>query len=184
MKKIALLLILLPFFGLSQQLNKTVSSSKNKEIDLSKIAVEYINKDANTINESVVFLVNGKQYPSSTIRTIKPDLIKNINVIKESTTYPKGAVEIELDNNLSINLISLKELLNTETNHKLDNNLFFIDDDLIEFKASEYFVDKNNILRIVIKPINSADLNYNSVKIYTKSEKNINDLKNPKLIIR
>ena len=169
--------------GLHSVLSFAQTTTK-PEIDLSKIYVEYVNNEIKKNSDAVVFLVDGKKYPASIIRTIKPEAIKNINVIKSSALYPEGAVEIETEKQAKINLLSLKDLIKQQTNHQSDDNIYFIDNELIEFKASEYFVDQNNIFRIVIKPIQTADVNYNLIKIYTKTDKNISDFTNPKIVIR
>lgn len=154
-----------------------------KGIDSSKIIVEYKNSNNEDVSKSIPFFVNGVKYPSSIIRTIKPEQIQSIDVLKESKEYPNAGVIVVLEKGVNLNLISLSELIRQETENHLDNsiNIFFIDGEAVTFQSRDYLVDKNNILRIVVKPVKNADAKYNLVDIFTKSDKNINDLNNNKL---
>ncbi len=62
--------------------------------------------------------------------------------------------------------------------------IFYIDDKLIENKADNYFVDENAILKIQIQNLDKADVDCNIIKIYTKTKKNIEKIKNPEIRIR
>lgn len=169
--------------GLISVLN-FAQSTNEKDIDLSKIFVEYVNTVNKDISKEVAFIINGQKFPATIMRTINPEAIKNISVLKESILYPNGAVEVEIDNKKPIKIVSLQELLQKEAKLKENTNIYYIDDELIEAKSAAYFVDQNNIFRIVIKPIHSSDMNYNLIKIYTKSDQNIADFKNPKTMIQ
>ena len=149
-----------------------------KGVDSSKIIVEYKNSNNEDLSNSIPFFVNGVKYPSSIIRTIKPEQIQSIDVLKESKEYPNGGVIVVLDKEVNLNLISLSELIKQEAVNQLDNsiNIFFIDGEAITFQSRDYFVDKNNILKITVKPIKNTVAKYNLIDIFTKSEKNINNL--------
>lgn len=151
-----------------------------KGIDTSKIIVEYMNSNNEEVSKSIPFFINGVKYPPSIIRTIKPEQIQSIDVLEESKEYPNGGVVVVLEKGVNLNLISLKELIRQEVKNQSDYsmNIYFIDGEAIPFQTDNYYVDKNNILKIVIRPVTNTDANYNIVDIFTKSDKNINDLKN------
>lgn len=166
----------LAFYIIIGLFSLSIYGQSKEDSIFSKIHVEYKNSDSK-VND-VAFLINGKNYPASLIRTLKPEIIDNIKIIEESDLYPKGAIDVEIDKSIIIEPLKLVDLIAKNVSVKTQNNIYLINDEPIDIKASDYYVDKNNILNIVVNKVNNADLEYSVIRIYTKTEKNISTLKN------
>ncbi|MGV0964462.1 hypothetical protein [Empedobacter falsenii] len=170
MKKLLLAFVFLPLLSFAQDVNE----SPRKGIFDSSVIKES-NKPA--------YFIDGISYPSTILDFLNPLDIKNIKVEKSNAEFPNGKIVLTT-NNISINSISLKQLIEKRTNVKSNNNIFFINNKLIENKADDYFVDENAILQIQIQHLDKADVDCYIIKIYTNTYKNIDQIKNPEIRIR
>ena len=161
MKNILLIIIFIPILGFAQnkELEAKIGVQKisTNSINQNEINVDYLKN--NSISQ-VALIIDGISYPSTLLEFLNPLDIKNIKVEKNNAEFPNGRILLTT-NNISINAISLKQLLEKRTNIKSTNNIFYIDDKLIENKADNYFVDENAILKIQIQNLDKADVDCN-----------------------
>ncbi|MGV0980267.1 hypothetical protein [Empedobacter falsenii] len=184
MKKLLLAFVFLPMLSFAQikELETKIVGHKisSNSINQNEINVNYIK---NSGISQVALIIDGISYPSTILDFLNPLDIKNIKVEKSNAEFPNGKIVLAT-NNISINSISLKQLIEKRTNVKSNNNIFFINNKLIENKADDYFVDENAILQIQIQHLDKADVDCYIIKIYTNTYKNIDQIKNPEIRIR
>ncbi|MEG0696876.1 hypothetical protein [Algoriella sp.] len=174
MKILLVTLLFIPFLGFSQK--------PNEEIDLSKIHV-LIDTEFNDINKAI-FKIDDVVYPPSVAMSLNSDDFENVNVIKNDPNFPNGILKIKTKNNIKINPITLKDLVSKYTKLSGNQNIYNVNNQIINEKSNEYLIDENNVLSITIKEIDKADLKFNYIKINTKSKENIEDFKKSKLRVK
>ena len=185
MKIFVSILLFCPFFGLSQNLDGKVPglSSNNKELDLNKVHVFYSNESRHA-SENAVYFLNGSISDSSILKSINPNDFKDVKVIKNNPEYPQGIIELYLKDGVEVKSISLNDLLLKYTSIRSNSVIFMIDNVMIDSKSSSFLLNENNVLSITVKEYKHSDMAYHLISIKTKSEENIKEFKNPKLILR
>ena len=116
--------------------------------------------------------------------SLNSDDFENVNVIKNDPNFPNGILKIKTKNNIKINPITLKDLVSKYTKLSGNQNIYNVNNQIINEKSNEYLIDENNVLSITIKEIDKADLKFNYIKINTKSKENIEDFKKSKLRVK
>ena len=104
--------------------------------------------------------------------------VENIDIIhKDALVNEKeydGIILIILkDRNHKPQPISLENLKNKYTDLENKPVIFMINDNLIKEKAENYFVDENNIFKIVVNKTENSETEL--IRILTKTEKNIQE---------
>lgn len=144
-----------------------------------KIPIEYTNKPDN--NRPIAYFVNGR-FETWTLDKIDPGKVENVNIVKMDTvidgTRYYGQVYLKVkdyDSNYTPNLITLRDLVDEYTKLKNKPVIFTIDGRFINADYTNYKIDKNSILKIVLdKFANSKDPNEVWIaNVLTKSKENI-----------
>lgn len=192
MKKVltfAFVIVVINSYGQSrnEKAKKTASGLQMTEAIIDSIPVEYIHKTNHDHNPA--FFVNGKFLSGS--KNINPDQIKSMNVVHKDTTINGkkyyGQIYLKIKRHHSSydsSLITLRRLADIYTKLKNKPVLFTIDGKVINTDYSNYKVDKNSILKIVVEKFDTINGSNKLwlVNILTKTEKNIK--KSKQMIIR
>lgn len=156
------------------------------EVDVDTLLkVEYKLRDVN-IDTTPAYFVNGEHVAS--IHFIKPQDIDSIKVkkeffrIKDQEYY--GRIDIQTKKGCVLMPISLTDLKIKHTNLGTAKALFFIDGDFINEDYDEYLVNEADLLRIYVETSVNRGLSPYIIKILTKTDANIQGLKNPTIYIK
>jgi len=166
---------------LSATLLATVSFGQTNTNDTT-IKVIYSNKISKS--PAPAFFINGKFVLNP---LLSPKHIDSISVVKseiliDSIKY-SGQVYIKMKDAYAPKLISLNALKNKFTDLKDKPVVFMIDDNIVNADYDKYVVDENYILQIVVDNIKNVKekIDLGLIKIFTKSEENINKAKSIRL---
>ena len=150
------------------------------------LKVVYVNKIRNL--KLPAFYLNGNLVNETFFYAINPKLIDSINVVKgnlqiENVMY-YGQIYIKTKNSYIPKIISLTELKNKYTKLKSEPTIFMINGEIVTTNYDKYMVDENYLFRIIIDKVENAkeNVNFNLIKLLTKSEENIK--KSKEIMIR
>ena len=168
--------------NLSELLTKTIDGvpGTTDKIDTS-LKVIYQEKENDTKRPAIY--LNDKFISVTLLSTLNPFLIESLNCLNEKIQIDSvqyfGEILIRTKNNYNPQIISLRELKEKYTNLKDKSSIFMVDRIIINEESDKYFVDENNLLRIIIESVQNAkeNIDLGLIKILTKSEVNINELK-------
>jgi tRNA A37 threonylcarbamoyladenosine modification protein TsaB len=193
------LFIILTFLSVTIYAQINQNSSLTGKVDKNL----FIQQDLNVLKDSIprvvlttkkniqmepVYFINGQHIKSSTIRTLDPNLIKEMNVEKDSVELNGnnyyGKIYITTKNNYQPKLISLNKLQKKYTTTSNNPIVFLLDNEIIDEDYDNFLIDENYILKIEVTDLaNSKEkLNITLVKLFTRSRENIE--KENKIYIR
>jgi hypothetical protein len=141
------------------------------------IRISYVN--CKVYDKSPAYYVNGNLFNEVTLKTIKQTVIDSIEVVKVDVEADGkrnyGQIRIKLQNRYSPMLISLSDLKLKYTEVKSESSVFMIDDEVVYGDYRKYYVDKKNILSIVVNEvaIKKDSLQMYIIRLLTKTEDNI-----------
>jgi hypothetical protein len=165
--------------GVKASLNSSMAISiiENDSIPI----VQYITSDE---NKNVVFNINGVFVNSSIIGTIDPNLIDSLRIDKKEIEingekYSEQFI-LKMKNDYHPKTISLSELKLKYLKPSNNPVIFMIDNNIIKGDYTNFVVDENNILKIVVDKTHDDKSNIDIVKLITKS----NNIKNKNIRIR
>ena len=156
-------------------------SGATTKVDTS-LKILYHDKKVNDVSNLAIF-VNGKFLHCSLLSGINVNEIDSLTMTNDSLVIDSivynGQVRIKTKHPFNSQPISLQTLKEKYTNLKNKSSIFMIDGVIINEESNNYFVDETNLLRIIIEPLQKTKENVDLVliKILTKTEANINDLK-------
>ena len=183
MKLIAILIIsilTLSANGQIKELNGKVNFKTNKpeKVDINS-PLKVINLDKDKPDRQPAYFIDGKHFSETIIRTINPQLIDSISVVKKEITIEGkkyyGQVNIKLKANYKPEIISLTDLKTKYTKQSNTPSIFIIDDEIVKGDYSKFFVDEKYILKMEIQKIDNRKehLNVNVIRLITKTKENI-----------
>ncbi len=155
--------------GISSQMEKAVSDTI--------LQVSYQN--SNSLRRSPALYINGKHVNESHMKTIDPEQIERIHVVKEDIVIADkkyfGQLYIQMKKDYCPKIISLEDLKLKYTNLTNALCLFMIDTEFISGDYGKYVVDEKYILKIRIENIvNEEDsIQAHIIRLVTKTEENI-----------
>lgn len=123
--------------------------------------------------------INGKFIGGGGLATLSPDMIDNINILKDDVQIDNikyhGQIHIQTKSSYDPKLITLTELKDKYTNLKDKSVVFMIDGKIIHADYTRYVVDENYLLQIVVDKINNPkeNIDLGLINILTKTEENI-----------
>lgn len=141
------------------------------------LQVSYVNP--NVSDRKPAYYINGKYINETILKTINPQLIDSINIVKRDVEIDGknyyGQIYIQLKKDYNPKLISLADLKLKYTNRTNAASIFMIDNEIISGDYSKYIIDENYILKIVVEKIdnNEENLQVNIIRLLTKTEENI-----------
>lgn len=150
------------------------------------LQVSYVNH--NVSDRKPAYYINGKYINETILKTINPQLIDSINVVKRDVEIDGknyyGQIYIQLKKDYTPKLISLADLKLKYINLTNAASIFMIDNEIISGDYSKCIIDENYILKIVVEKIdnNEENLQVNIVRLLTKTEENIK--KSKEIILR
>lgn len=166
--------------GQIKNLNAKVVTNSNqfeKIANDSILHVSYVN--SNVSGKKTACYINGKYINETILKTINPQFIDSINVVKREVDIDGksyyGQIYIKLKKNYNPKLISLADLKLKYTNLTNTSSIFMLDNEIISGDYSKYIVDENYILKIIIEKIDNKEenLQVNIIRLLTKTEENI-----------
>jgi hypothetical protein len=167
-------------FGQIDGLNNKVSPHPEKfekKGNDSILQVWYVNADDSV--RKPIYYINGKLISHIILKTINPQFIYKINVVKRDTVIDAknyyGEIYIQLKKDYKPKFISLADLKLKYTRQANASSIFMIDDEIITGDYRKYIVDENYILKIIVERIdnNEENLQVNVIRLLTKTEENI-----------
>lgn len=167
-------------FGQIDGLNTKVSPHPEKfekKGNDSILQVSYVNADDSV--RKPIYYINGKLISHIILKTINPQFIDKINVVKRDTVIDGknyyGEIHIQLKKDYKPQFISLADLKLRYTRQANASSIFMIDDEIISGDYRKYIVDENYILKIIVERIdvNEENLQVNVIRLLTKTEENI-----------
>ena len=175
---IAIILFSINSFGQikSEKVNGLMTNQDTVSKNDTIIKVVYKSRIEDKVDPA--YFINGKLVYGSILNSIKPNEIANIKIEKENFEIDNvkyfGKILIETKD-YKPKFISLNNLKLKHTNIKGNPIIFQIDDEIINADYDKYLVDENYILSIVIEKFENQNekLNFNLIKLVTKSEENI-----------
>jgi len=147
--------------------------------------VSYINPYDSDPSPAV--FINGNYTSETIIKTINPDSIGSINIIKGNIEIGgkkhNGQIYIQLKENYHPNLISLNDLKLKYTNLGEMPSVFMINNVIVYGNYSKCIVDEKYILNITVENFvnKEENLNFNIIKLITNTEENIKKSKEIKI---
>lgn len=132
--------------------------------------------------------INGKYINETILKTINPQLIDSIHVVKRDVEIEGKKyyvqIYIQMRNDYTPNFISLTDLKIKYTNLTDVSSIFMIDNEIISGDYSKCIVDEKYILKIIVEKIvnKQENLQVNIVRLLTKTEENIK--KSKEIILR
>ena len=136
-------------------------------------------KNKNNAGIQPVYFVNSKKIDSSIIKTIDPNSIESINVIKEEIEIEGekfyGKVDIKMKKNYNPEFISLSDFKLKYVTQSDASAIFLVDNEIIKGDYSTFIIDQNYILKVIVDKIERQDesLRIDVIRLLTKSEDNI-----------
>ena len=172
----------------AQTTNKTGQSTNSKKSGIiaedkkafandTTLKVVYV--DSTQSYKPVAYYLNGKFVNQTFIRTLNPEQIESLTVIKDNIqigdVYYNGGMEIKTKSAYNPKIISLSQLKEKYTNLKNKPTIIMIDGDIIGDDYDNYFVDEKNLLTITIDKVKNSPekIDVGLIKLLTKSEDNI-----------
>ena len=152
------------------------------------IQVSYVNP--NKSEKKTAFYLNEKLFDKRILLTINPNKIKLIDIksneVKIDSIKYSGQVFFQLEKDYNPTFISLTDLKLKYTNLKNKPSIFMIDNNIINGDYSKCIVDANYILEIIVEIIEDKEenLKINLIKIKTKTDENIRELKTKHIRLR
>ena len=125
------------------------------------------------------FYINGKYINNFLLKTINPQLIDSMNVVKRDIEIDGkkyyGQIYIQMKKDYNPKLISLTGLKLKYTNLTNTPTIFMIDNEIISGDYNKYIVDEKYILKIIVEKVENRkeNLQVNIVRLLTKTEENI-----------
>ena len=136
-------------------------------------------ENENNSDQNPAFFVNGKFVNATLLKTLDPNVIESINVVKEGAEIDhikyNGQIHIKTKDNYNPELISLNDLKLKYATLKDSPAIFLIDNEIIDSDYDKFIVDEKYLLQIVVEKIvnRKEKLKINVVKLLTRSEDNI-----------
>jgi len=167
-------------FGQIENLNAKIVNNSNQFAKIENdtiLQVSYVN--SNVSDKKPACYINGKYINETILKTINPQLIDSINVVKRDVDIDGksyyGQIYIQLKKNYNPKLISLADLKLKYTNLTNTSSIFMLDNEIISGDYSKYILDENYILKIIIEKIDNKEdnLQVNIIRLLTKTEENI-----------
>ena len=166
-------------FGQQSGPAKGVNLKLNTEIDTT-LKVIYVDKDRKS---DVAFFSNNKFLGSSTGPNVKMTDVESVDVEKRDTVIMNkkyyGLIFMSTKIDYNPQLITLNELKHKYVKHSDKPAIFMVDNELINDDPDKYVIDEKGILRVYVNTITRTKDNLDMlvINLSTKSEKNINKLK-------
>lgn len=156
-----------------------MQTTNDYKIDTS-LKVIYEKKEMN----KPAYFINDKFIPEGLLTTFNHigDIV-SVNVSRDSVQIDgvkyRNKILIKTKHPFNPAILSLQGLKEKYTNLKNKSAIFMIDGLIINDESDQYFVDENKLLRIIIDEVKNTKENIDVaiIKILTKSEANMNDLK-------
>ena len=167
-------------FGQIENLKAKIVNNSNQFEKIGNdtiLQVSYVNHSDS--DRKPAYYINGKYINATILKTINPQLIDSINVVKRDVEIDGksyyGLIYIQLKNNYNPKLISLTDLKLKYTNLTKTSSILMIDNEIINGDYSKYIVDENYILKIIVEKIDNKEenLQVNVIRLLTKTEENI-----------
>ncbi len=124
---------------------------------------------------SPAFFLNGKFTYSGTMEFLDFEMIKTLNIVKESFEY-KGVIYdrkvlVETKEDYKPVLMSLRKIVKKYVKVEVGKTLFMLNEKVLDVDLDEAMVDKKYVFKIEIQQLVHQDLSV--VKILTKTKENI-----------
>ena len=167
-------------FGQIENLKAKIVNNSNQFEKIGNdtiLQVSYVNHSDS--DRKPAYYINGKYMNATILKTINPQLIDSINVVKHDVEIDgknySGQIHIQLKKDYNPKIISLADLKLKYTNVKNAASIFMIDNEIISGDYSKYIVDENYILNITVEKIDhkKENLQVNIIRLLTKTEANI-----------
>jgi hypothetical protein len=182
MRQIIILLITtLTFnaFGQIDYLNPKVVNKSNKFEKTGNDTIPQVTDvNSNTSDRKPAYYINGKYINETIIKTINPQLIDSIHIVKKDVEIEGnqyyGLIYILLKKDYTPKLIS-QDLKLKYTNLINAPSIFMIDNEIISEDYNKCIVDEKYILKIIVEKvvIKEESLQVNIIRLLTKTEANI-----------
>lgn len=196
MKLILILIILIWTIAVNGQiepikgkiLNSSLNSSARHEKTDNDTIPSVIFVTTNNTDHQSAYFINGKHSTESILRTIDPQFVDSIKVLKEEIEIEGkiyyGQLYIQMKKDYNPKLISLTDLKLKYKTQGNTSTIFMIDNDIIKGDYSKCIVDEKYILRILVDKIENKEenLQVDIIRLLTKTEENIK--KSKEIIIR
>lgn len=142
-----------------------------------QVKPKVIYKKAEKTNKQAASYINGKFIGAAGSIAIDNRFIDDVHVEKvdieiEGTKY-YGQIFVTVKAEYNPKLISLNTLKSKYTNLIDDNSIFMVDDKIIRSSYDKFMVDENFIIKIVVEEVEVNSLNFNIIRLSTRSETNV-----------
>ncbi|MBP1616659.1 MAG: hypothetical protein H6Q14_486 [Bacteroidetes bacterium] len=175
----ALVLVAFTTKGVCQTSSEVATNELNKSKDLIEKAkndtlptVEFTTTASGSLQPA--FYINGKHYNLSITKTIDPQDIDSISVLKKeiviNNTKYNGQIYIKLKKEYNPKLISLTAIQQKYTKPTSMPTIFLIDNDIIKDNYADYLIDEKKVLKIIV---DTTDSHIAVIKLITRTEENI-----------
>ena len=158
--------------------SKTIVDSNKLLQNESSVKVIYTVKESD--KNKPVYYLNDELVNEPLLSTLNPMLIESINVVQGNILVDNilyyGQIRVKTKNNYNPKSLSLQEIKEKYTKLKSKSSIFMIDGVIVNADYSNYFVDENYILSIIVDRIENPkeNIDLGLIKLLTKSEENIN----------
>lgn len=169
----------------NSKINKLPNSGEPGNLNDTTLKIIYEKKEYH--KNMPAYYVNG-EFINDPHLYFNPTQIEKIDVTKGESEISGvkyyGKVYLTLKKTYSVHSISLSNLLLKYTIINNSNNIFTINGNFITIDHENYFVNEDDIMRIIVDKIDDKkrNLNLNLIKILTKTKENIENLN--KIMIR
>jgi len=167
-------------FGQIDNLNAKVVFNPNKFEKIGEDTIPQISYASPNVSDRIpAYYINRKYINGIILKTLNPQLIDSINVVKRDTEIDGkkyyGQIYIQLKKDYYPKLITLTDLKLKFTKPTSTPSIFMLDNEIISGDYSKYIVDENYILKIIIEKIDNKEenLQVNIIRLLTKTEENI-----------
>jgi hypothetical protein len=184
MKPILLLLfsiLTIHVYGQTSRINTDVA--RNSYSQLNDSIPQVIYKYSSASQQNIAWFVNDQLVGDAVTKTINPDQIASINVEKKGVVIDRisydSKVTITMKTGYHPKMISLNDLKEKYTDVKDSPVLFMFENDIVRSDYSNYMVDENFILQIIVDKVELKDemRDFYLIKLLTRNDENVKKAK-------
>jgi hypothetical protein len=139
--------------------------------------IRIIDLDKNKSVKQPAYFIDGKHFNSKQIKTINPQMIDSVYVVKEKINIDEkeyyGQVHIRMNADYKPEFITLTDLKAKYSEQSKIPSIFMIDNDIINSDYNKFLVDERFILKMEVQKIDNEDLNISVIRLITKTKENI-----------
>jgi hypothetical protein len=184
MKLISILILCiltLPALGQTSGLRGKVDSNTDKpeNENYNNTPLKVIFLDTIQPDRQSAFYIDGKHFNETIIKTINPNLVDSIFVVKEEISIEGknfiGQIHITMKGEYKPEIISLADLRFKYIKQSNAPSIFIINNEIVKSSYDEFLVDENYILKIEVQHVENEkeNLNVYVIRLITKTEENI-----------